>query len=688
MIHKKAPYKGRRMEDVKRRIKENKVIFKKDVDPEIKKTIIYMLQMAPAKRPSVAQVLEIPFIREIRNQMDAKFFATKNKIEKNSAKTDNKNSNEKINYSNLKFFGGFESNNNKPIDKADKINNLNLMKWNSNASKTKNLNQSFNLKASKYNSKFQSNQMNYIPEKNAKIFKSTRNIINFKNHENLNYSRPIVKNKKKKKTQLKKFNEFKQKHHIIKNNKLFHSYNEQNKVNGDKCITEPSSILKNSNYISGNINKKMSFYSKKKELNINVLKNDSLNLPINMFKKKNKIAIENVNENKISNSYFGDYPKDKTSNEKRNSSKENNNNIGINKTQLNQNEIPDQSKKDLKQLLHRNKMSKPKEFTIKPTLPESNNKLNLSKNYITYKSNGSKGLNKSFNYELLGNKIKKNMLNNIKNLSKQELSHQSMVVPKKKLKQQKSIRYINCDWTKQSSIHHKSRSFNENTLKTKLVLRRKDSIQDLKKKLSNRQIKNILQKPNSKIENLNRSYQNPQILKKQPKSKHKHGLKRNLSMATGIAIKPVTPNHGSEGKPIAQKSLQSMIQNFNISKKREPITNVFQLQSNNKRVPINSFCFSHRVDNLNPQIIKSKLKGFSQRNIVRLNHETSFTNKSFQKVFDSTHISSSRYQEPFIKPKYVSDMHQKWRKRYKSGGITDNIKQGFYSEIKTIDINS
>ena len=58
MIHKKAPFRGRRMGDVKLKIKKNKIIFKDDLEPEIKKLILQMLQVDPKKRPKVADILK------------------------------------------------------------------------------------------------------------------------------------------------------------------------------------------------------------------------------------------------------------------------------------------------------------------------------------------------------------------------------------------------------------------------------------------------------------------------------------------------------------------------------------------------------------------------------------------------------------------------------------------------------
>jgi len=74
-MHKKAPFRGRRMGDVKNKIKKQKISFKKDIDPEIQKLIIQMLQVDPNKRPTVNQILNSPFIQQINQSIDDQFFS-------------------------------------------------------------------------------------------------------------------------------------------------------------------------------------------------------------------------------------------------------------------------------------------------------------------------------------------------------------------------------------------------------------------------------------------------------------------------------------------------------------------------------------------------------------------------------------------------------------------------------------
>jgi hypothetical protein len=74
-MHKKAPFRGRRMGDVKLKIKKQKINFKKDLDPEIKQLIIRMLQIDPNKRPDAAEILTLPFVQRINQSIDDKFFS-------------------------------------------------------------------------------------------------------------------------------------------------------------------------------------------------------------------------------------------------------------------------------------------------------------------------------------------------------------------------------------------------------------------------------------------------------------------------------------------------------------------------------------------------------------------------------------------------------------------------------------
>ena len=63
------------MGDVKLKIKQNKISFKSDIEPEVKDLITRMLQVDPKKRPSVSQILRSPFITRFNQSIDDQFFS-------------------------------------------------------------------------------------------------------------------------------------------------------------------------------------------------------------------------------------------------------------------------------------------------------------------------------------------------------------------------------------------------------------------------------------------------------------------------------------------------------------------------------------------------------------------------------------------------------------------------------------
>ena len=84
LFHKKAPFRGRSVEEVKKKIKLNQIVFKKDLDPEIRNWIIKMLNVYPKNRPHVKHILSDPYFSRFKNQM---------KIQENISKHLKNNSN-------------------------------------------------------------------------------------------------------------------------------------------------------------------------------------------------------------------------------------------------------------------------------------------------------------------------------------------------------------------------------------------------------------------------------------------------------------------------------------------------------------------------------------------------------------------------------------------------------------------
>lgn len=109
LFHKKAPFKGRRVEEVKQKIKENKMEFKKDLKDEWKKLIKLMLQIDPKKRPNVNDILSIRFIKEFTDKLSNNTSQTSQSGPKSnpmlySNEKQNKDSNQNVNPPILKTF--------------------------------------------------------------------------------------------------------------------------------------------------------------------------------------------------------------------------------------------------------------------------------------------------------------------------------------------------------------------------------------------------------------------------------------------------------------------------------------------------------------------------------------------------------------------------------------------------------
>lgn len=68
MFHKRAPFRGRKVQDVKNKIRKFQIEFKKGFKNEWKEIILNMLQKDPKKRPQVKDIMNIPFIRNIRDK--------------------------------------------------------------------------------------------------------------------------------------------------------------------------------------------------------------------------------------------------------------------------------------------------------------------------------------------------------------------------------------------------------------------------------------------------------------------------------------------------------------------------------------------------------------------------------------------------------------------------------------------
>lgn len=669
------------MEDVKQRIKDNRVVFKKDIDPPIKQIIFQMLQMAPKKRPSVKEILQNPFIRTIRSQMDAKFFVKGAQLPPKSpvgAREPRFDFNDFIppNQQNREW-----KNNPNSRHENNSQSKAQHESWGVESSRQINRSQDpaknyFKVKKNK----FFSSQQNELPK--PKIFQSTRQIPGA-GHQNQSFYKGLSMNQSAHQGNASLSSSEKQgvgQRGYPGANKLFHFYKEKGLGEGIKCKTEPSSLSKQINYSSGHgkaSQKYFSIFSKKKKANTESMHKDFSKFSTKLFKKKQEATFQKINNKHKFASFHNKIPnpnsRENLTFDKRDSSKENKKELES--AQGDSASLFVGGKSNLKKLLKRHQNEKAqkdkKEPVMKPRDKSSSTKKNPNRNLGTSQKKHHFDMNRSFNNDLMRKRFGQHQQGSRKGMSREfnPMANQSMGGAPRKMKQQKSVKYINCEW-RQPVSHVKSHSFNDTTLKTKLVLRRKDSIQDLKKKLSTRKIESILQKPRHKSNFLNVSYNNQGLLgdkaKKQPQRDYSRmGLKRNHSMATGLVPK-ITKTIQSSGKnPVVQKTLHGMIHHFKLNsyEKRQPVSNVFQLNSKPKKAEkTKSFCYSHRVDNLNPKAIMSKLKGISQRNIP--NPAGAMPGKiNFTKVYQ-TQNSSSRYQEPTVKTNYFSRNEQNWKSKF------------------------
>lgn len=178
MFHKKAAFKGNRVEDVKQKIKENRIEFRKDLNEEWKKLTLLMLQINPKKRPAVKDILSIRFIKEIKDTLFGQRNASSNLYTcTNTSQYVNKKSNDDFNkINNSSHVKTFKKQNNQ-ILKYEEISDQNMIIDN-----YQNLNPEWTNQALKMNKKTESNKSQLITASKNKPKKLT----NFINHKNYN----------------------------------------------------------------------------------------------------------------------------------------------------------------------------------------------------------------------------------------------------------------------------------------------------------------------------------------------------------------------------------------------------------------------------------------------------------------------------------------------------------------------
>ena len=96
LFHKKAPFKGRNVSEVKKNLKQNKIVFKKDIDPEVKDWIIQMLNILPKKRPPVHKILKGSFFGGISQELKIQRNISKNLTSQPSLEAEEKQKSKQI----------------------------------------------------------------------------------------------------------------------------------------------------------------------------------------------------------------------------------------------------------------------------------------------------------------------------------------------------------------------------------------------------------------------------------------------------------------------------------------------------------------------------------------------------------------------------------------------------------------
>ena len=93
LFHDKAPFPGRSVEDVKKKIKKNQINFKKDIQPDIKKWIVKMLNIYPKHRPHVKDILADPFFSQYRKKIESEKMQSRGSHSTSGATSIQRNSN-------------------------------------------------------------------------------------------------------------------------------------------------------------------------------------------------------------------------------------------------------------------------------------------------------------------------------------------------------------------------------------------------------------------------------------------------------------------------------------------------------------------------------------------------------------------------------------------------------------------
>ena len=660
------------MEDVKQKIKENRVMFKKDIEPELKSIIFQMLQMIPKTRPSVSEVLRNPFIRKVRDQMDDSFFAAKppnqqtKKVSQqpslDMANLFKKKGNPKSQDVQKKNFLLFQ-NKGRPAKKGHSSDvkatpSKGVPKMGRNLSK-----QLFNLKSSSQlglGSKF-------VPSRNAKIFNSSKQIV-MSSHEKtshrLNQSEgnlgPVWNGQNWSQVE----QSFQGKALLSRPGQVFKLVQNPKFRNLMFCKTDPAGG-KRLQPQSGGVqlqadSEKNHFSKKKKNPKVEVIQaTENLNDSVRLFKQK--AERDSKRKRKFHELMLQGKPRKVQKHS--DSSKENKDESADKvKTQVS-------SIGNLKRLLKKSREGK-KEFSIHLENPTSSK---MKQNYRSYNPHQSHTKQPSTGDSLLLNLHSRGVPRH-EQLQK-KTKFQSFVLPGRKPAPQ--VQYLHSG--QGPPAHAKSRSFNDNTIKTKLVMTRKDSINDLKKKINNRRAAHQKLRTNSSFQLSEPPAQKEagQLLNKRIVSRKNPSrqqlrhllptLKRNHSTAHALVQRQPGPLVGSVAENPPGAPIPDARKYY---RKRVPVHNVFQLDP--KKPGNHSLSFSQRAHTLHQKPLFLKLKGHSHRNISTNIYRVHELNTSQTNNYQSVQKHAPAFEDLLRNP-YASSTGQKYSS---VNGVLGNISIG------------
>ena len=167
LFHGNAPFRGNRMETILEQITQNRILFKKNVDPEIKDLIVKILKFYPQDRPGIDQIFEHPLMVGLSESL-TKSEDSAPKNAPNSAKNSFSNyfSDSKINVS-ASSFGKLD----KFISEATKVNPTKTSDLNRQVNNADNFFDAFSSNNQKLANAFKKQQS---PQPNAVIYETSK----------------------------------------------------------------------------------------------------------------------------------------------------------------------------------------------------------------------------------------------------------------------------------------------------------------------------------------------------------------------------------------------------------------------------------------------------------------------------------------------------------------------------------